>query len=117
MSSTIFDLGTRKVYPSGYHSSVLVIPKQWTADQSVRIKDKVFFVVGLNGDVRIFKSNEGREDWVDTITVRAFNNHGKIDPAITVTAKMRRQSGIAIGDVVGFTADTDDGSLIIRKGG
>ncbi len=86
------------------------------ADQSVKIGDKVYYVVGLSGDVRIFKSNEGREDWAEPITVRAFDNHGKRDPAITVTSKMRRQSGIVIGDVVEFYADTDDGALIIRKG-
>lgn len=117
MSSTISDLGSRKVYPSGQNSTILVIPKQWVTEHAVRIHDTVYCVVGLTGDVRIYATNEGREEWAEPLTVRTYHQtRGRRYPAITVTANMTRLSGIAVGDKVKFSADLTDGALIIRKG-
>lgn len=112
MSSKIFDLGKRKVYKSGTHSTCLVIPKQWVADQKVSIEDTVYGVVGITGDIRIFKTDEGREAWAEALTVRTWKGQA----AITITAAITKMSGLGAGDMAFFSCDTSDGALIIRKG-
>ncbi len=116
VSSRTSDLGKRKVYKSGQASTVLVLPKQWIADNQVRIGDVLHCVIGMKPQIRLYKTNEGREEWTDPVTVREYLQGGKKLAAITITGWMTDRSGLGVGDVAVFSGGSADGALTITRG-